>query len=71
LFKTPHRLDFSHAADLFGPEHRTVDGIESVAAAYSEALDSDDSGIVAVRTDAKASFEIRNRLEATLSDRWA
>jgi 2-succinyl-5-enolpyruvyl-6-hydroxy-3-cyclohexene-1-carboxylate synthase len=69
LFETPHGLDFSHAADLFGLEYAAVDSLESFESAYAAALAADGSHVVEVRTDAEASFAVRDRLQDELVER--
>ncbi|MFB6353364.1 MAG: 2-succinyl-5-enolpyruvyl-6-hydroxy-3-cyclohexene-1-carboxylic-acid synthase [Halobacteriales archaeon] len=69
LFETPHGLDFEAAADLFGLAHERVESMAGFEAAYDAALRADGSHLVEVRTDARASFDVRDRLEAAVVDR--
>ncbi|MEZ3143486.1 2-succinyl-5-enolpyruvyl-6-hydroxy-3-cyclohexene-1-carboxylic-acid synthase [Halobaculum sp. MBLA0143] len=69
-FRTPHGLEFEHAADMFGLSFARVDGDDPAAfrEQYREATTTDGSGVVAVETDAEASHRVREALtEATAS----
>ncbi|MDZ7702570.1 MAG: 2-succinyl-5-enolpyruvyl-6-hydroxy-3-cyclohexene-1-carboxylic-acid synthase [Halobacteriales archaeon] len=69
LFETPHGLDFGHAADLFGLEHSRVETLDGFEAAYADSLAVEGSQLVEVRTDAEASFAVRDRLQDALVER--
>lgn len=71
LFETPHGLDFSHAADLFDLGHTSVDSLSAFETAYTDALGTPGSHVVEVRTDAEASFAVRDELKAALADQLA
>lgn len=51
LFATPHGLDLSHAAALYGVEHRRVEGLEGGREILREAMSSSGSVVLEVRTD--------------------
>jgi 2-succinyl-5-enolpyruvyl-6-hydroxy-3-cyclohexene-1-carboxylate synthase len=55
---TPHGLDFSHAAALFGCAYEAVDGVEALRAALGRALAADRTSIVAVHTDRAANVAL-------------
>ncbi len=50
-FATPHGIDLSNAAALYGVEHRRVDSVDELAAAVREALYGATSVVLEVRTD--------------------
>ena len=55
---TPHGLDFSHAAALFGCAYEAVDGVEDFRGALGRALAADRTSIVAVHTDRAANVAL-------------
>ncbi|MWG36829.1 2-succinyl-5-enolpyruvyl-6-hydroxy-3-cyclohexene-1-carboxylic-acid synthase [Halomarina oriensis] len=61
-FRTPHGLEFSPVADLYGLEFVSTDTREGFLDAYRASLDSPGTQIVEVRTDSEASHRHRERL---------
>ncbi|MFD1512390.1 2-succinyl-5-enolpyruvyl-6-hydroxy-3-cyclohexene-1-carboxylic-acid synthase [Halomarina rubra] len=61
-FRTPHGLDFSPVADLYGLEFVTTDTREGFRDAYRASLDSPGTQVVEVRTDSEASHRHREAL---------
>ena len=60
-FKTPHGLDFSPSADLYGFEYERTDP-GGFAGAYRDALESEGTRVVEVVVDAEASHRERERI---------
>lgn len=57
LFRTPHGLDFEHAARLFGADYQRATSLEHYRAALKDALHADGVSIVHVPVDRDASIE--------------
>ena len=55
---TPHGLDFTHAAALFGLGYEVADTPDAFRAALRRALDADRTSIVAVHTDRAANVQL-------------
>jgi len=68
-FKTPHGLEFEPTGELYGLGYRQVDGRESFREAYAEAVAAEGSHIIEVRTDAAASHDVRDEVQADTVDR--
>lgn len=64
LFVTPHGLNFEHAARMYGFDFVSVNG--SFQKAFQAALNSPNSTILEVKTDAKQDFACRNELINTI-----
>lgn len=59
---TPHGLDFSQAAALYGCDHQLVDDPEGFAGALGRALEAAATTILEVRTDREANLALHRRL---------
>ncbi len=59
---TPHGLDFSHAAALYGCGYERAADVESFRAALSRALAAERTTIVCVRTDREQNVELHRRV---------
>jgi 2-succinyl-5-enolpyruvyl-6-hydroxy-3-cyclohexene-1-carboxylate synthase len=55
---TPHGLDFSHAAELFGLSYHEATDVDGFRAALTSALQAGGTSIVAVRTDRAANVAL-------------
>jgi len=55
---TPHGLDFSHAAALYGCGYEVADGVEGFRAALGRALAAGVTSIVAVHTERAANVAL-------------
>ena len=62
LFLTPHDLDFSHAARLYGLGHILADSREGFRTALTECIGSGESTIIEVPTDSLEDLRQRERL---------
>ncbi|MBZ0291873.1 MAG: 2-succinyl-5-enolpyruvyl-6-hydroxy-3-cyclohexene-1-carboxylic-acid synthase [Anaerolineae bacterium] len=71
-FLTPHNLDFSHAARLYGLEYHCITSREDFRHTFSERVCSGQSTIIEVRTDARQDFArrqaIMQQIQAQLHD---
>jgi 2-succinyl-5-enolpyruvyl-6-hydroxy-3-cyclohexene-1-carboxylate synthase len=68
-FRTPHGLEFEHAADLYDLSFARVDGPgESFRERYREATTTDGSHVIVVETDAETSHRVREELEAATNE---
>jgi 2-succinyl-5-enolpyruvyl-6-hydroxy-3-cyclohexene-1-carboxylate synthase len=65
---TPHGLDFSHAAALYGLGWERAQDVEAFRAALGRALASDRSTIVCVRTDRGENVELHRRVWESVRD---
>ncbi len=63
LFVTPHGLDFAPAAQMYGLRHRRV-AVDEVGAALRQALASEHSYLIEVRTDAATQEAARRQVIA-------
>ena len=61
-FKTPHDLDFTHVADLYGLEHVRVTDREAFRAAYRAALGNPAPVLLEAMIDAEKSHRTREQL---------
>jgi len=68
-FKTPHGMDFEPTGELYGFDYRRVDSRSAFREAYAEAVAAEGSQVIEVRTDAAASHEIRDGVQAEVIDR--
>jgi len=68
-FKTPHGMDFEPTGELHGMGYRRVDSRSAFREAYAEAVAAEGSQVIEVRTDAAASHEIRDGVQAEVIDR--
>ncbi len=72
LFRTPHGLDFAHAARLFAIDHLRADDRPSFEQALAASLGSDGARIIEVRTDGAADLQhqraLVQRVHEALSD---
>jgi 2-succinyl-5-enolpyruvyl-6-hydroxy-3-cyclohexene-1-carboxylate synthase len=59
---TPTGLDFAHAADLYGLDHRHVSDIGDFRSALEQALEAPRSTIVEVRSERGANVELHRRV---------
>lgn len=70
-FITPHELDFSHAAAMYGLDYMRADDRESFRAAFTRSVSAQRSTLIEVRTDAIADLkrraEIMARVKQTIS----
>ena len=63
-FITPHGLDFSHAAALYGLEYARADVRASFRTAFSRSVGGTRSTLIEVRTDARADLQRRAQVMA-------
>jgi len=68
-FKTPHGMDFEPTGDLYGLGYRQVGDREAFREVYAEAVAAAGSHVIEVRTDAAASHDVRDALQAATVDR--
>jgi 2-succinyl-5-enolpyruvyl-6-hydroxy-3-cyclohexene-1-carboxylate synthase len=62
LFVTPHGLDFSHAAHLYGVDYVQTTDRATFQQAFQQSVTERRSTIIEVRTDAQTDFARRNAL---------
>jgi 2-succinyl-5-enolpyruvyl-6-hydroxy-3-cyclohexene-1-carboxylate synthase len=68
-FRTPHGLDFEPTGELYDLDYAAVDDRESFRDAYADAVASDGTDVIDVRTDGEASQRTRERLvEETVAE---
>ncbi|GAB6860181.1 2-succinyl-5-enolpyruvyl-6-hydroxy-3-cyclohexene-1-carboxylic-acid synthase [Haloplanus litoreus] len=67
-FRTPHGMEFEPTADLYDLTHVSVSDRDSFREAYADAVESDGTDVLEVRTDAEASQRTRERLLAATVD---
>jgi len=67
LFGTPHGLDFSHAAQMYGLAYQRVEGWEAFRAAVGQGLASPGVTLEEVRTDRRANVELHRDLWEAVS----
>lgn len=65
-FVTPHGLDYSHAAKMYGLEWVSVQGRDEFRQAFSESVNGRTSTIIEFRSDAKADLARRNEIVAAV-----
>ena len=68
LFLTPHGLEFSGVATLFGLRYQLVRHIREFGAAFSAALGRSGSQLIEVQTDSAADELVRQRILSSLRD---
>lgn len=66
-FITPHDLEFSHAAKLYGLEYHVVDSRSQFRERLSSSLQSKQSSLIEVRTDAKQDYAHIKHLMSNLA----
>ncbi|HEX6020387.1 MAG TPA: thiamine pyrophosphate-binding protein, partial [Solirubrobacter sp.] len=59
---TPHGLDFSHAAALYGCDWERAASVDAFRAALSRALVADRTTIICVRTDRESNVDLHARV---------
>ncbi len=73
LFRTPHGLDFAHAARLFEIDHLRADDRASFTQALATSLDGNGTRLIEVRTDGAQDLQqqraLVQRVREALSDR--
>ncbi len=67
-FRTPHGLDFTPTADIYGLEFVRVDSLTAFGDAYSASLESEGTQVIEVRVDAEASHRRRERHHERVSE---
>jgi 2-succinyl-5-enolpyruvyl-6-hydroxy-3-cyclohexene-1-carboxylate synthase len=70
-FRTPHGLDFEHAAELYDLAFARTDDREGFRDLYAEAVGTDGTQVIEVTVDAERNHEDRRRLERAVTDRLA
>ncbi len=68
LFITPHGLDFSHAAQLYGLNYVRADDRKSFQQAFTESVTSGKSHLIEVRTDALKDLQRRKEIVAAVQN---
>ncbi|MAU08636.1 MAG: 2-succinyl-5-enolpyruvyl-6-hydroxy-3-cyclohexene-1-carboxylic-acid synthase [Anaerolineaceae bacterium] len=68
-FVTPHGLDYSHAAKMYGLEWVSVQGREEFRQAFSASVTGRTSTIIEFRSDAKTDLARRNEIVAAVHAR--
>jgi 2-succinyl-5-enolpyruvyl-6-hydroxy-3-cyclohexene-1-carboxylate synthase len=66
---TPHGLDFSRAAELYGCGYELVQDADQLRAAVERSLDSKATTIVEVRTDRERNLELHRRVAEAVGRR--
>lgn len=69
LFLTPHGLDFSHAAQMYGLSYQLAGSESSLVAALGAAIEGDGSAIIEIRTDGVKDVEQRKSLLEAVQSR--
>jgi 2-succinyl-5-enolpyruvyl-6-hydroxy-3-cyclohexene-1-carboxylate synthase len=69
LWITPHGLDFSHAAKLYGLEYVQVTEREAFRQAFSASVNNRTSAIIEVRTDAKQDLARRSAIMKAVQEK--
>jgi 2-succinyl-5-enolpyruvyl-6-hydroxy-3-cyclohexene-1-carboxylate synthase len=69
LFLTPHGLDFSHTAQMYGLSYQLVDNESSLVAGLHAAIAGDGSAIIEIRTDGVRDAEQRKSLLQAVQSR--
>ncbi len=65
-FGTPHGMTFEHAAQMFGLAYDRAKTVDSLAAAYDRAIESDRSTIIEVHTDREGNVRFHKLLQISL-----
>ncbi len=68
LFLTPHGLEFSAAAKMFGLTYSWVDSADALHAAYRQALASDSSQLIEIPCDSALQERIRGEINASFDE---
>jgi len=68
LFGTPHGLDFRHVAELYGLDHRMIDGWETFRSAARESMASRGITLLEVSTDRRANVALHRDLWGAVSE---
>ena len=63
---TPHGLDFSHAADLYGIDHELPQSMDALRDALQRGIQSKRSTLIEVRTDRGANVELHRTVNAAV-----
>ena len=66
FFATPHALDFSHAAQMFGVEYYRPASLSEFTEAYERALERPSSTILEVQTDRQENGKVRKQINAAI-----
>ena len=61
-FRTPHGVAFDRVASLYDVGYDRVEDLDAFATAYADALETDGTAVVEVRTDAEASHRTREAI---------
>jgi 2-succinyl-5-enolpyruvyl-6-hydroxy-3-cyclohexene-1-carboxylate synthase len=67
---TPHGLDFSRAAELYGLAHRCPRTVDEFRQALARATDADGTTIIEVTTDREANLALHRRVAAAVAGLW-
>ena len=65
-FTTPHKLEFKHAAAMFGLAYQTVSTVSEFVEAYKEGSQSASSLVLEVKTDHTYNAQVREQLRAEI-----
>jgi 2-succinyl-5-enolpyruvyl-6-hydroxy-3-cyclohexene-1-carboxylate synthase len=68
LFITPHGLDFSYAARMYGLDYIRADDRKSFQQVFTESIGSGQSHLIEVRTDARKDLQRRKEIVAAVQD---
>jgi 2-succinyl-5-enolpyruvyl-6-hydroxy-3-cyclohexene-1-carboxylate synthase len=68
---TPHGLDFSRAAALYGCEYERPENVDRLRAAVEHSLEADTTTIVEVRTDREQNLGLHRKVAAAVGRRLA
>jgi 2-succinyl-5-enolpyruvyl-6-hydroxy-3-cyclohexene-1-carboxylate synthase len=68
-FRTPHGLDFEHAADLYGLAFDRFERLASFESAYRKSVRSEGTQVLEVAVDAERSHRFRDELADRLAER--
>lgn len=69
LFITPHGLDYTHAAQLYGLKYIRADDRDSFRQAFLESVNSGEPCLIEVRTDARHDLERRKAIMDAVQQR--
>jgi 2-succinyl-5-enolpyruvyl-6-hydroxy-3-cyclohexene-1-carboxylate synthase len=75
LFLTPHGLDFSHAAQMYGLDYQQVESLDTLREIASQVGTVEKAAVIEIRTNAERDFErrteinqaVRNALRASIA----
>ncbi len=68
FFSTPHDLNFEHAARMFGLPYAQPNTVSGFKANYAQALQSQESWIIEIKTDRKENRRLHQDLFQTIKD---